>query len=248
LGALIAKIISNHFALYRSLFPMRTPDAARKVVRVKASGKLLDETYKTYRLDEIAYAGVDTIALRNKLITLFADTFRVLDPARAKEFLSELPTFATASPPSALSAVAENAQQIGQLSRPAIYSIVLLPNALSGLAIGVTNSSLVNVVLHRPRSSARFHVVKGSGDYDCCRRKLLLNIERRGSNGNGIESNSFHRTHKFRRPGVSYNVIKPGESTLIRVLRVKLGEGPPPGAFQAQDIVNTIGPRLKATS
>jgi hypothetical protein len=49
-------------------------------------------------------------------------------------------------------------------------------------------------------------------------------------------------------PGVSYNMIKPGESTLIRVLRVKPGEAPPPGAFQAQDIVNTIGPRLKATS
>ena len=49
-------------------------------------------------------------------------------------------------------------------------------------------------------------------------------------------------------PGASYNIIKPGESTLIRVLRIKPGEPPPPGAFQAQDIVNTIGPRLKATS
>jgi len=49
-------------------------------------------------------------------------------------------------------------------------------------------------------------------------------------------------------PGVSYNITKPGESTLIRVLRIKTGETPPPGAFQAQDIVNTIGPRLKATS
>jgi hypothetical protein len=49
-------------------------------------------------------------------------------------------------------------------------------------------------------------------------------------------------------PGASYNVVKPGESTLIRVLRLKPNETPPPGAFPAQDLVNTIGPRLKAQS
>lgn len=49
-------------------------------------------------------------------------------------------------------------------------------------------------------------------------------------------------------PGVNYNIVKPGEAVLIRVLRVKPGETPPPGAFPAQDIVNTIGPRLKAQS
>ncbi len=49
-------------------------------------------------------------------------------------------------------------------------------------------------------------------------------------------------------PGVNYNVVKPGEATLIRVVRLKSGEAPPPGAFPAQDIINTIGPRLKAQS
>jgi hypothetical protein len=49
-------------------------------------------------------------------------------------------------------------------------------------------------------------------------------------------------------PGVSYNVVKPGEATLIRVLRLRPGEPPPTGAFPAQDIVNTIGPRLKTQS
>jgi hypothetical protein len=49
-------------------------------------------------------------------------------------------------------------------------------------------------------------------------------------------------------PGATYNIIKPGESVVIRVLRIKSGETPPPGAFPAQDIVNTIGPRLKAQS
>jgi hypothetical protein len=126
----------------------RTPVGVRKVMRVETEGRFLSETYKTYSLPEIAYAWGDAVKLRDKLITLFADTFRVLDPARAKEFLSELPTFATASPPSALSGVAENAQQVGRhISRPVIYFIILLPNTIAGLVIGVTNSSLLNVVL-----------------------------------------------------------------------------------------------------
>lgn len=49
-------------------------------------------------------------------------------------------------------------------------------------------------------------------------------------------------------PGATYNTVKPGEAVMIRVLRIKPGETPPPGAFPAQDIVNTIGPRLKAQS
>ncbi len=46
-------------------------------------------------------------------------------------------------------------------------------------------------------------------------------------------------------PGVNYNIVKPGEALMIRVLRLKQGETPPSGAFPAQDIANTIGPRLK---
>ena len=44
----------------------------------------------------------------------------------------------------------------------------------------------------------------------------------------------------------TYNIVKPGQAVLIRVLRLRPGEAPPPGAFSAQDIENTIGPRLKA--
>jgi hypothetical protein len=47
-------------------------------------------------------------------------------------------------------------------------------------------------------------------------------------------------------PGATYNIVKPGETVMIRVLRLKPGEAPPPGAFPAQDIANTIGPRLRA--
>jgi hypothetical protein len=48
-------------------------------------------------------------------------------------------------------------------------------------------------------------------------------------------------------PGATYNIVKPGEALMIRVLRLKTGETPPPGAFPAQDIVNTMGPRLRPT-
>ena len=46
-------------------------------------------------------------------------------------------------------------------------------------------------------------------------------------------------------PGATYNIVKPGEALLIRVVRLRPGETPPAGAFPAQDIVNTMGPRLK---
>jgi hypothetical protein len=49
-------------------------------------------------------------------------------------------------------------------------------------------------------------------------------------------------------PGATYNIVKPGEALMIRVLRLKPNEPPPPGAFPAQDIANTIGPRLKQNS
>jgi hypothetical protein len=48
-------------------------------------------------------------------------------------------------------------------------------------------------------------------------------------------------------PGTTYNIVKPGEALMIRVLRLRPGEPPPPNSFPAQDIVNTIGPRVKAS-
>ena len=46
-------------------------------------------------------------------------------------------------------------------------------------------------------------------------------------------------------PGATYNIVKPGEALMIRVLRLGPKDTPPPGAFPAQDIVNTMGPRLR---
>jgi hypothetical protein len=46
-------------------------------------------------------------------------------------------------------------------------------------------------------------------------------------------------------PPGTYSFVKPGEAVLIRVLRLAANQPPPPGAFSAQDIVSTIGPRLR---
>lgn len=48
-------------------------------------------------------------------------------------------------------------------------------------------------------------------------------------------------------PGSTYNVIKPGQDVMIKVLRIRAGETPPQGAFPADDLVRTIGPRLKTS-
>ena len=48
-------------------------------------------------------------------------------------------------------------------------------------------------------------------------------------------------------PGMTYNIVKPGQAVMIRVIRLPPGQTPPPGAFPAMDIVQTIGPRLKAS-
>ena len=49
-------------------------------------------------------------------------------------------------------------------------------------------------------------------------------------------------------PGSTYNVVRPGEALMIRVLRLNPGQAAPPGAWPAQDLANTIGPRLKSQS
>jgi hypothetical protein len=46
-------------------------------------------------------------------------------------------------------------------------------------------------------------------------------------------------------PGVTYDIIKPGQDVMIKILRLKSNEIPPMGAFPANNIVQTIGPRLK---
>jgi hypothetical protein len=60
-----------------------------------------------------------------------------------------------------------------------------------------------------------------------------------------VVGNSAYTTYT---PGTTYNVVKPGEALIIRVLRIAQGQAAPPGAWPAQDIANTIGPRLKAQS
>ena len=46
-------------------------------------------------------------------------------------------------------------------------------------------------------------------------------------------------------PGATYNIVKPGQDVMIKVLHLQVGEKPPDVAFPANDIIRTIGPRLK---
>lgn len=64
----------------------------------------------------------------------------------------------------------------------------------------------------------------------------------------GTAQTSIHGSTAFTTytPGMTYNIVKPGQAVMIRVIRLAPGESPPPGAFPADDIVQTIGPRLKA--
>lgn len=46
-------------------------------------------------------------------------------------------------------------------------------------------------------------------------------------------------------PGISYNIVKPGEDLMIRVCPPKKGETVPPNTFNAQEVFNNINPRVK---
>ena len=73
-------------------------------------------------------------------------------------------------------------------------------------------------------------------------RTNVINGQTPGTVQTSVIGHSAFTTYS---PGVNYNIVKPGEAMMIRVLRLKPSETPPSGAFPAQDIANTIGPRLK---
>jgi hypothetical protein len=125
----------------------RTPVAVRKVMRVKAKGRSLDQTYKTYQLGEIAYAGVHALELRKKLITLFADSMRILDPELASQFVSELPSFSTRSQLASDTSPDESDRAAPQRYIPRAFIIYSVVNTVAGLVIGVANVSWFYVFL-----------------------------------------------------------------------------------------------------
>ena len=123
----------------------RAPVAVRKVIRLKVKGKSLDQTYKTYQIMEIILAAADTVQLRNKLIALFADTFRVLSPDQGKQFLSELPSLSTLPPPQSPAAAVQPPTTAPGLRLKA-WMTVLFINAFAGLFIGTANASWFDVL------------------------------------------------------------------------------------------------------
>jgi len=46
-------------------------------------------------------------------------------------------------------------------------------------------------------------------------------------------------------PGVTYDIVKPGQDTIIQVLTIPKGVAPPMGAFPAQEVFDNINPRVK---
>jgi len=127
----------------------RTPVGVRKVVRLKAEGRFLNETYKTYSLPEITNAWGDAVKLRDKLASLFADTLRILDPDRAKQFVTEIPSLSTTpplqSPPTAM--VADGEQQAHRVQRGRAWTIFLSINGFPGLFFGAANESWFGVIV-----------------------------------------------------------------------------------------------------
>ena len=114
-------------------------------MRVKTKGNYLDQTHKTYQITEIIQAGADTVQLRNKLIALFADTFRVLYPDQGKQFFSDLPSLSTIPPPqSPVVTVRSPATPPGL--RLKAWKTILFINAFAGLFIGTTNASWFDVL------------------------------------------------------------------------------------------------------
>ncbi|SIQ75838.1 hypothetical protein [Bosea sp. TND4EK4] len=47
-------------------------------------------------------------------------------------------------------------------------------------------------------------------------------------------------------PGYSETVVKPGQDAYVRIIKVGLGQQPPPGAFSAAEIDKIVGARLRA--
>lgn len=45
-------------------------------------------------------------------------------------------------------------------------------------------------------------------------------------------------------PGITYDIVKPGEDLLIQVLKVPTGTNAPVGAFDAQQVFDNINPRV----
>ena len=49
-------------------------------------------------------------------------------------------------------------------------------------------------------------------------------------------------------PGVTYDIIKPGEDVMIRIWTPRAGDPIPPNSFNAQEVFNNINPRVKRSN
>jgi hypothetical protein len=63
-----------------------------------------------------------------------------------------------------------------------------------------------------------------------------------GTSQTTFAGNSAYTTYN---PGAVSTFIKPGQDAYIRVLNVKPGQKPPPGAISADEIIQYVGPRMQ---
>jgi hypothetical protein len=45
-------------------------------------------------------------------------------------------------------------------------------------------------------------------------------------------------------PGISYDIVKPGQDVIVQTFSVSAGAAPPPGAMNAQQVYDNINPRV----
>ena len=63
----------------------------------------------------------------------------------------------------------------------------------------------------------------------------------------GTSQTSVYGTMAFTTysPGVSYDIVKPGQDLYVKVFTLGKGEAPPPASFSADQIIANIGPRVE---
>ncbi len=66
-----------------------------------------------------------------------------------------------------------------------------------------------------------------------------------GSTAGTFQTNVYGNTaYTTYNPGVTYDIVKPGQDLIVQVLKLPSGAASPPGSFDAQQVYNNISPRV----
>lgn len=73
-------------------------------------------------------------------------------------------------------------------------------------------------------------------------RTKVLQGQTAGTMNTNIVNGSIQTTYS---PGVQYDMIKPGQDTMIQVITIPAGTAAPQGAFNAAEVFAAVNPRIK---